>query len=85
MDNAVAGYAYGSMLAGGAFDVMVLKGTLSYRFIWRTILQEMAKRVAERAALLNLEEDLGLPGLRENKESYGPCSLLHKYQAIVEA
>lgn len=85
VDDAVAGYAYGMFLPGGAFDVMVLKGTLTYRFIWRVILQELAKRVRGRAEFLNLEEDLGLPGLRENKESYQPCELLVKYHAAPSA
>lgn len=82
IDDEPAGYAYGTLLPGGAFDVMVLKGTLNYRFIWRVILQELAKRVKGHAKLLNLEEDLGLAGLRENKESYQPCTLLQKYQAL---
>ena len=84
IDDTAAGYAYGQLLPGGAFDVIVLKGTLSYRFIWRAMLQEIAKFVVDRAPLLNLEEDLGMPGLRQSKEGYGPCALLYKYQAVIE-
>ena len=76
----VQGYAYGGMLPGGAFDVMVLKGNLGFRYIWRALLRELARTVLDRAPLLNLEEDLGLPGLRENKLSYQPCALMEKYQ-----
>ena len=79
--DAVEGYAYGSVLPGGAFDVMVLKGNLSYRFVWRALLRELARYCTGKADYLNLEEDLGLPGLRENKMSYQPCALLEKYQA----
>lgn len=78
----VQGYAYGSLLPGGAFDVMVLKGNLGYRYIWRALLKALAQSVQDRAPFLNLEEDLGLPGLRENKLSYQPCTLLEKYQAV---
>ena len=81
IDGVIEGYAYGSLLPGGAFDVMVLKGNLDYRFIWRALLKELAQRVKDRAPYLNLEEDLGLPGLRENKLSYQPCALLEKYVA----
>ena len=77
----VEGYAYGSLLPGGAFDVMVLKGNLDYRYIWRVLLREQAGAVLGRAPYLTLEEDLGLPGMRENKMSYQPCALLEKYQA----
>ena len=38
----VQGYAYGSLLPGGAFDVMVLKGNLDFRYIWRALLRELA-------------------------------------------
>lgn len=79
----VQGYAYGSLLPGGAFDVMVLKGNLDFRYIWRALLRELARTVAPRAEFLNLEEDLGLPGLRENKLSYQPCALLARYQATL--
>lgn len=78
--DAVEGYAYGSVLPGGAFDVMVLKGNLSYRFVWRALLRELARYCTGKADYLNLEEDLGLPGLRENKMSYQPCALMEKYQ-----
>lgn len=79
--DTVEGYAYGSVLPGGAFDVMVLKGNLDYRFVWRAILRELARFCVDKAEFLNLEEDLGLPGLRENKLSYQPCALLEKHQA----
>lgn len=78
----VQGYAYGALLPGGAFDVMVLKGNLGFRYIWRALLRELAGTVVDRAEFLNLEEDLGLPGLRENKLSYQPCALLERYQAM---
>ena len=70
----VEGYAYGSVLPGGAFDVMVLKGNLDFRFVWRALLRELARYCVDKATYLNLEEDLGLPGLRENKLSYQPCA-----------
>ncbi|MEG0777170.1 MAG: phosphatidylglycerol lysyltransferase domain-containing protein [Raoultibacter sp.] len=78
----VAGYAYGNLLPGGAFDVLVLKGNLNYQFVWRAVLQELAKRCVDKAEFLNLEEDLGLPGLRESKQNYKPIALLEKFQAF---
>lgn len=78
--DTVEGYAYGSVLPGGAFDVMVLKGNLDYRFVWRALLRELARFCVGKATYLNLEEDLGLPGLRENKMSYQPCALMEKFQ-----
>lgn len=59
---------------------MVLKGNLDFRFVWRALLRELARYCVDKATYLNLEEDLGLPGLRENKLSYQPCALMEKYQ-----
>ena len=80
IDGEVAGYAYGALLPGGAFDVIVLKGDLRHQSIWSVILQEVAKSVQGRATLLNLEEDLGIAGLRENKMRFHPCALLDKFE-----
>ncbi|MEG1512876.1 MAG: phosphatidylglycerol lysyltransferase domain-containing protein [Raoultibacter sp.] len=82
VDTHVVGYAYGTLLPGGAFDVLVLKGDLTYHFVWRAVLQELAKHLLGRAEFLNLEEDLGLPGLRESKQNYKPIALLEKFQAF---
>lgn len=79
LEGVLQGYAYGALLPGGAFDVMVLKANLAYRFIWRALLRELARTSAKDARYLNLEEDLGLSGLRENKLSYQPLTLIKKY------
>lgn len=71
--GAVEGYAYGGVLPGGAFDVMVLKGNLDFRFVARPSARARALPRVDKATYLNLEEDLGLPGLRENKLSQ-PCA-----------
>ena len=81
----VEGYAYGSVLPGGAFDVMVLKGNLDFRFVWRALLRELARYCVDKATYLNLEEDLGLPGLRENKLSYQPCASWKSTKALALA
>ena len=81
INGKVEGYAYGCVLPGGAFDVMVLKGNLSYRYIWRTILRELAQFCLDKAELLNLEEDIGLPGLRENKMCFQTIELMEKFQS----
>ncbi len=57
----VQGYAYGSLLPGGAFDVMVLKGNLDFRYIWRALLRELARTVAPRAEFLNWRRTWAFP------------------------
>ncbi len=64
----VEGYAYGSVLPGGAFDVMVLKGNLDFRIVCgEPFCASSRATCVDKATYLNLEEDLGLPGLREKQ------------------
>ena len=84
IDGKIAGYAYGTPLPGGAFDLIVLKSDLEHQGLWGVILQEMALSVVDRCPLLNLEEDLGIEGLRENKMRYHPCALIEKHTAWLE-
>ncbi len=41
-----------------------------------------ARALAGRAAWMNLEQDLGLPGLRRSKRAYGPDHLLPRFKLI---
>jgi hypothetical protein len=42
----------------------------------------MACRMKDKYALINLEEDLGLAGLRQAKILYSPVDRLNVYEAI---
>ncbi len=84
INGRIEGYAYGCVLPGKAFDVMVLKGNLEFRYIWRAILRELALYCSDISEYMNLEEDLGLPGLRENKLSYQPYTLMEKFQSQIK-
>ena len=46
------------------------------------IIHEMAALLKEKYALINLEEDLGLAGLRQAKLLYSPVDRLNVYEAI---
>ena len=46
------------------------------------IIHEMAVLLQEKYALINLEEDLGLTGLRQAKLLYSPVDRLNVYEAI---
>ena len=80
--KSVRGYAYGTILPGGAFDIIAQKGDVEYQQIYKVVLQEHVKTFYERAELTNMEEDIGLVGLRRSKERYKPDYMLKKY--IVE-
>ncbi len=46
------------------------------------LVHELACRLPEKYRLINLEEDLGLPGLRRAKLLYSPVDRLNVYEAI---
>ncbi len=48
--------------------------------IYQTLLREACRRLFADCAYLNLEEDLGVPGLRQTKLSYLPLRLEEKYE-----
>ena len=43
---------------------------------------EFAKMLADRYPLINIEEDLGLEGLRRAKTLYSPVDLMKVYEAV---
>lgn len=80
--RAVRGYAYGSVLPGGAFDIMAQKGDVAYQQIYKYILREHVRTFCDRAKYTNMEEDIGLSGLRRSKSRYRPSFMLKKYFGI---
>jgi len=48
--------------------------------IYQTLLWEASRRLFHPFARLNLEEDLGIPGLRKTKLSWHPAALVEKFE-----
>jgi hypothetical protein len=54
--------------------------TSSYKGLNVFVVHEVAKVLATQGIkFINWEQDLGIPGLRESKTSYQPCTFLKKY------
>lgn len=81
IDGSVAGFAYGTKLGGDCYDAIAEKGDRSVLNVYKVLRQEGARRCAAGCTFLNLEEDLGIPGLRAMKASYHPAFLLRKFRA----
>ena len=87
------GMAGGAILAGGRFIGFILGSSLNpdtvtvhFQYgdpgaagVMPTLLQESAARTFARFAFMNLEQDLGIAGLRTAKFSYHPMRLVKKY------
>ena len=62
-------------------DIHYEKCTPEYRDAYPVINQEMAKMLP--CTLINREEDLNIPGLRQAKLSYKPDHILQKLKATI--
>lgn len=81
-DNIIIGYSYGLIISENVFDIMVQKANYEYRHIYKMLFHEIAQRYQKEAILINMEEDIGILGLRQLKTEYKPNNLLTKYIAI---
>jgi len=68
---------------GSSFVIHFEKAVLSEDFkgIYQYINQAFASVLTEKYEMINREQDLGNPGLRQAKESYHPVGFVKKYKA----
>ncbi len=78
IDGAIHGFCYGAPLNEEYYDVLIEKGDRAIPGIYRVIRQESTRLNASQFKYINFEEDVGVPGLRRLKESYGPAFLIEK-------
>jgi uncharacterized protein len=57
----------------------VLKADPNMTGLYQLMMQEFLVREAGRFQYTNMEQDLGLDGLRKSKLSYHPCAMIDKY------
>ncbi len=82
IDGAVEGFSYGTKLSDTCFDGLVEKGNREVPHISKVLRQESVKQCAMDCEYVNMEEDVGVPGLRVVKMSYCPEYLLRKFIAV---
>ena len=83
----MAAFTMGSFITPQVFDVSFEKADPDIPGAYALINREFARFLRDRfpnMTFLNREDDMGLPGLRKAKESYGPDILLEKYIAEME-
>ena len=79
IDGVTAGFCYGTLLNPDFYDVIVEKADRAVPHSFKVLRQESARRCAEHGcAFVNMEEDVGLPGLRALKMAYKPERLIRK-------
>lgn len=80
IDGTLEAFSIGSY--NSAEDMAVIhieKANPEIRGLYQAINREFLVHAFPEAALINREDDLGLPGLRKAKESYYPCGYARKY------
>jgi len=77
IDGVICGFCYGTKL-GDTYDVIVEKADRSVPHSFKVLRMESARQCAADCDFVNMEEDVGLPGLRALKMAYKPERLLRK-------
>ncbi|MBQ9348240.1 MAG: DUF2156 domain-containing protein, partial [Oscillibacter sp.] len=81
IDEEVHGFSYGTALSESCYDAIAEKGDRAVLNVYKVLRQESVKQCAMEYPYVNLEEDVGVQGLRDLKNAYQPEYLLHKYIA----
>ena len=82
VDGQMAAFTYGVPINGNTFDLCVEKGDIAYKGVYTVVRHEFMKQIPEQYTYINLEEDMGLPGLRRAKSSYHPAYQIQKDRAV---
>lgn len=75
----VVAIALGEQLNHDTFVIHIEKANTAYPGIYQAINMLFAQSISKEIAFVNREQDLGLPGLRQAKESYHPHHMVRKY------
>lgn len=82
VENRPAALSLASRINERVIDIHYEKCTPEYRDAYPIICREMVQMM--NCELVNREEDINIPGLRQAKLSWKPCRILHKLTAIVD-
>ncbi|MDR1918258.1 MAG: phosphatidylglycerol lysyltransferase domain-containing protein [Tannerellaceae bacterium] len=82
VNRQIVAFAFGAPINHQTFGVHVEKADILYGGVYSVMNYEFARHIPECYLYITREEDLGIPGLRQAKQSYQPTILLEKSTAI---
>jgi len=82
VDGRVEAFSFGERLNDDTAVIHVEKANPDLRGIYAVINQEFCRHAWQHLLYINREEDMGVPGLRQAKESYQPVRLIEKFGAV---
>lgn len=81
VEDTLAAFTFGSPINDHTFDIHIEKADTRFEGVFPMVSQLFAQHLPSQYTLINREEDLGLPGLRQSKLSYHPLQIVAKYSA----
>ena len=82
VDGKMVAFTYGVPVNANTFDLCVEKADIAYKGVYTVVRHHFMLQIPEQYTYINLEEDMGLPGLRRAKSSYHPDYQIKKDRAI---
>ncbi|WP_215829086.1 DUF2156 domain-containing protein [Pelorhabdus rhamnosifermentans] len=83
IDGKMEAFTIGEQLTSNMALVHIEKGNPNIRGVYQAINQEFCRDRWSDMKYINREEDMGMEGLRQAKESYHPVKLVEKYDAFM--
>ena len=81
IDGKLCGFCYGTMLDSLHYDVIIEKADREIPHAYKMIRLMNTRMCVPEGGFVNMEEDIGVPGLRAIKQAYKPDVMLRKYVA----
>lgn len=79
IDGSIKGFILASVDLNNDVNILFEKADINYRGIYVALLNKFIKNNFSGCRYINMQEDMGIEGLRKSKLSYRPCMLLKKY------
>lgn len=81
IEGKIVGFTAGEVLPNGIGGLYFEKGDINYRGIYPFIDNLYCKTHFQGVRYINKQEDMGIPGLKQSKESYYPIQMAKLYSA----
>jgi uncharacterized protein len=79
-DGKPVGFMIGEAVSDEVFTIHFAKGDVSAKGIYQFMFNGFSKEFCTDFQYINLEQDMGMEGLRRTKRSYQPDMMAHKYR-----
>lgn len=83
LDDKVVAFTFGEQFNSDTAVIHVEKAAPNVRGIYAAINQNFVEHEWAEMTYINREEDMGIDGLRQAKESYRPIKLIEKFNAVL--